>query len=119
MRSAASSTSPSASSRFLPTSRLISAASSLDRSLIRSAAARSTATRSGQGVRAHRPAAADAARTASSTSAGVAECTRHSVSDRSPGLVTVNSGPPARGSPLTYPEMSAPSQLEASRSPAS
>ena len=54
MRSAASSTSPSASSRFLPTSRLISAASSLDRSLIRSAAARSTATRSGQGVRAHR-----------------------------------------------------------------
>ena len=85
----------------MPTSRLISAASSLDRSLIRLAAARSTAIRSGHGVRAQRGAAAAAARTASSTSRLFALCTEHSVTAALPGLVTVNSGPLVRGLPLT------------------
>ncbi len=103
----------------MPTSRLISAASSLDRSLIRSAAARSTATRCCHGVRAQRAAPADAARTASATSSRVAACTRHSVRDVSPGLVRVDSGPPVNGLPFTVPPMVAPSQLLASRRPAS
>jgi hypothetical protein len=55
----------------LPTSRLISAASSKARSLMRSAARRRIFTRSVQGVRLQAGKAAFAAATASATSSGV------------------------------------------------
>ena len=87
---------------------LISAASSADRSLIRSAARRSTATRSGQGV--CRQPEALAAATASSMSAAVASWAVHSRTERSPGLVTSKVGPVVRSDVPTRTGIVVPSQ---------
>ena len=89
---------------------LISAASSFDRSLIRSAARRSSVTRSCHGVAAQEPAARRAAATASATSAGVAECTRHSTTEVSTGLRTSKVSPVVRLSPSTQTGRVLPNQ---------
>ncbi len=80
---------------------LIRPASSFERSLIRSAARRSTATRSCHGTLRHERASSAAARTASSTSWAEASCTRHSSTEVSFGLCTSIVGPSVRGCPPT------------------
>ena len=97
----------------------IRAASSLERSLIRSAARRSRATRSFQGVADQAPKAAWAAATASSTSRSVAEWTVASSSLASLGLCRVNGSPSVRASPSTTVGMVSPTQALAVFTPSS
>jgi hypothetical protein len=100
-RSADSSTSPSASRRFLPTSIAMSAESSLRCSLIRSAARRMIATRSCHGVFAHVGKKSLAARTASRTSSRV-PWANSPMTTPSIGDVAALNPEPSRPSPFTY-----------------
>jgi hypothetical protein len=98
---------------------VIRAASSLERSLIRSAARRSRPTRSFQGVAAQAGKAARAAATASSTSRSLAECTTASSRLASLGLPRVKVSPSVRGWPSTTTGMVWPAQDLAVLTPSS
>jgi hypothetical protein len=75
-----------------------------------SAAKHGSVTRSGHGVAAQEPAARRAAATASATSAGVAECTRHRTTEVSTGLRTSKVSPVVRLSPSTQTARVLPNQ---------
>ena len=100
IRSAVSSTSPSASRRFLPTSIESSAANSIWRSLIRSAARRRSATRSCHGRRDQAGKAARAAAIASWTSCRV-PLAKVPMSEPSMGVRFSNVPSPSRSRPST------------------
>ena len=100
MRSAVSSTSPSASSRFLPTSIARSAPNSICRSLMMSAARRSSATRSRHGRRPQAGKAARAAAIASWTSLRL-PLAKVPMTDPSIGVRFSNVPSPSRQAPPT------------------